>query len=99
MYGEVINSKERYKKKKHVEFSPQEKIVMQLICKEYSRKEIATYMNLATRTIDHYRENILEKIGGKNVVGIALYAIVHEVVNLSDILQYEEIGSHLKSLI
>jgi len=59
---------------------------MQLICRQLSTKEIADKMELATRTIDHYRENILEKTGAKNAVGIALFAVVNEVVHLSEFL-------------
>lgn len=49
--------------------------VIQLICEELSNKEIASRMNHSVRTIEGYRENILEKIQAKNTAGIVVYAI------------------------
>jgi DNA-binding NarL/FixJ family response regulator len=85
MFHEPMNSKEKKRTNKIIEFSAQEKRIMQLICNQYSTKEIAASMNLATRTIDHYRENILNKIGARNLAGIVLYSIVHEVVKLDEV--------------
>lgn len=55
--------------------SKKEISIIQLICQEYSTKQIAPEVHLTKRTVDSYREKIQEKIGAKNVVGIALYAI------------------------
>jgi len=59
------------------EFSDNEKEVVRMICEELSTKEIASKLNLSSRTIDGYRERILEKMNVKNSAGIAVYAIKH----------------------
>lgn len=79
------NKQDARRDSRKLEFSKQEKIVIKLICQQLSTKEIALKMNLATRTIDHYREHILEKIGARNVVGIALYAVCNNIVHFEEI--------------
>ena len=86
IYGTIYNSNQKKKKSKSIIFGAQEKKVIQLICRQRSTKEIAAEMNLATKTVEHYRQNIQEKIGARNVVGIALYAIIHEVVKYSELV-------------
>jgi DNA-binding NarL/FixJ family response regulator len=85
IYGRVVNSRDQAKENKKIQFSQQEQKVMQLICRQLSSKEIAGTMNLAVRTVENYRHHIQEKIGARNVVGIALYAIVHEIVKYSEL--------------
>jgi len=45
------------------------------VCKELTYKEIADKMCLSTRTIDGYRDNLFQRLGVKNRVGLALYAV------------------------
>jgi len=54
--------------------------VVRLICKQKTIREIAEELALSPRTIDSYRENIFVKTGAKNIVGIALYAIEHNLL-------------------
>lgn len=68
-----------YKNKLKPKFSPRELEVMKLICKEYTNKEMAAAMNLSIRTIESYKENIQEKIGAKNAIGIAVYAVKNKL--------------------
>ncbi len=86
VYGVLLNSNQRKSKQTALSFGTQEKKVMQLICKQYSTKEIAGEMSLSSKTVEHYREHLMEKIGARNVVGIALYAIVNEFVKFTDLL-------------
>jgi DNA-binding NarL/FixJ family response regulator len=85
MYGTLLNSNKKRFNNKNIIFGPQEINVMRHICRQLTTKEIASEMHLSTKTIDHYRQNILEKIGAKNVVGIALYSIVYEIVKYAEI--------------
>jgi len=64
------------------EFSEKEKEVIQLICEEYSNKEISLKLHLSIRTIEGYREKILEKMKVKNSAGIVVYAIKHGIYRL-----------------
>lgn len=60
-----------------VSFSDKEREIMQLICREFSTKEISELMHLSSRTIEGYREKILEKTHARNTAGIVVYAIRH----------------------
>lgn len=66
-----------------------EKEIIVLICKELSNKEIATALNLKIRTIESYRENIQEKIGSRNMVGIVLFAIKTGIFKLNENPNYQ----------
>ncbi len=56
-------------------FSEKEIDVIKLICQEYSSKEIASKLHMNARAIESAREKIQEKIGARNMIGIAVYAI------------------------
>jgi DNA-binding NarL/FixJ family response regulator len=64
------------------EFSEKEKIVMRLVCQEFSNKEIALQLKLSVRTIESYRERIQEKINARNTAGIVVYAIKNSIFQL-----------------
>jgi two-component system response regulator NreC len=64
------------------QFTLREIEVIKLICKEFTNKEIATALSLSPRTIEGLRENIQRKIGAKNIVGVAVYAIANRIINL-----------------
>jgi DNA-binding CsgD family transcriptional regulator len=61
------------------EFSQKEIDVIQYICQEMTNKEIADKLNLSIRTIEGYRDRILEKIGARNSAGIVVYAIRNNI--------------------
>ena len=63
------------KKQEQVHFNDSELEIIKLICGEYASKNIADATNLAKRTVEKYRNQIMEKTGAKNVVGIVIYAI------------------------
>ena len=68
-----------YKKTIKPEFSEKELSVIKLICEQYSNKEIAQHLALAKRTVEGYREKILEKMEVKNTAGIVVYAMKHKI--------------------
>lgn len=76
------NSKYRTTKSIKVEFSDKEIAVIRFICQEMANKDIADQMELSKRTIEGYREKILEKIGAKNTVGLVVYAIKHKIYQM-----------------
>lgn len=59
-----------------------EKDFLQLACSEYTYNEIAAKMFLSPKTIDGYRNALFEKLNVKSRVGLALYAVKHELVKL-----------------
>jgi len=61
-----------------------EQEVLQLICEEYTAKEIAEKLFLSVRTIEGHRNNILVKTGAKNTAGLVVYAMMNNVVDLEE---------------
>ena len=61
------------------DLSEKEIMIIKLICEQYVNKEIADKLQLSKRTIEGYRERILEKIKAKNTAGIVVYAIKNKI--------------------
>ena len=62
-----------------VKFKDNELIFMKLACTELTYKEIADRMCLSPKTIDGYRDNLFDKLGIRNRVGLAVYAIKNKI--------------------
>ncbi len=60
--------------------SDQEVKVVQLICQEKTSQEIADALFISRKTVESHRERIMSKIEAKNMVGIAMYAVKHQLV-------------------
>lgn len=71
-----------HQKLKLAEINEKEKIILQLICAEFTSKEIADQLNMSFRTIEAYRKSLQEKTGSKNSAGLILYAIRNGIVTL-----------------
>ncbi len=56
---------------------------IKLACTEKTYKEIADEMCLSPKTIDGYRQELFSKLNIKNRVGLVLYAIKNNFVNVS----------------
>jgi DNA-binding NarL/FixJ family response regulator len=63
--------------------SDQEVRVVQLICQEKTSQEIADILFVSKKTIESHRDRILTKIKARNMVGIALYALKHQLIKFS----------------
>jgi DNA-binding NarL/FixJ family response regulator len=55
--------------------SEREREIVKLICEEKLNTEIAGILHLSVRTIEGYRERIMEKTEAKNIAGLVIYAI------------------------
>ena len=78
---QLIN-KSHSRPKIKLQLSKKEEKIMQLICQEYSNKEIAIRLSITSRSVESTRERILAKIGAKNMAGIVVYAIKNGIFNL-----------------
>lgn len=65
-----------------VNLTEREKEFLILCVTEFTYKEIALKMNVATRTVDNYRESLFEKLNIKSRVGLALFAIKNDFVKI-----------------
>lgn len=64
------------------ELTPREIDVLKLICLEYTNKEIGDQLHISPRTVEGYRQSILEKTHSKNTAGIVIYAIEHQLFDV-----------------
>jgi DNA-binding NarL/FixJ family response regulator len=71
-----------YRHKPVPKFSAKEKEIIRLICEQLTSKEIAAKLELSIRTVESHREKIQEKVGARNSVGIVIYAIKHDMVEV-----------------
>lgn len=62
--------------------SEREKEVLDLICKQYTTKEIADKLVLSSRTVDRHRDSLLAKTDSRNVAGLVAFAIQNSIVSL-----------------
>ena len=67
--------------------TPREIEFLRFVCHkdEPSYKQIADRMDVATRTVDGYREALFQKCGVKTKVGLVFYALKHGLVALADV--------------
>ena len=56
--------------------------VLQLICDQHTNAEIAEKLFLSIRTVEGHRNNLLSKTGVKNTVGLVIYALIHQIVDV-----------------
>lgn len=64
------------------EITAREQEVLQLICEEYTTPEIAKKLFISPRTVDGHRNNLLQKLGCRNVAGLVVFAIQHQLVTM-----------------
>jgi DNA-binding NarL/FixJ family response regulator len=66
-----------------IELSAREKEVLELICREYSNVEIAEKLFISVRTAEGHRNNLLAKTGCRNTAGLVLFAVRHNLFEVS----------------
>jgi DNA-binding NarL/FixJ family response regulator len=64
-----------FNRTKKPEFNEKEIEIIQLICQEFTNREIGEKLFMSVRTVEGYRLKILEKMNVKNTVGLVIYAI------------------------
>lgn len=70
------------KKDNQIILSNREKEILNLICQGLQSAEIGNKLFISHRTVDGHRANIMEKFEVKNTVGLILYAIKNNLVEL-----------------
>lgn len=56
--------------------------ILQLTCQQYTAEEIGERLFISTKTVNGHRNNLLLKTGSRNVAGLVMYAIRHQLVEL-----------------
>jgi DNA-binding NarL/FixJ family response regulator len=73
---------EFYPAKTMVKLTEKEIYFLNMVCTEMTYKEIAAKMKLSTRTVEGYRDQLFDKLNVKSRVGLVLYAIRNQVVQV-----------------
>jgi DNA-binding CsgD family transcriptional regulator len=58
-----------------MELSQREREILQLTADGLSSKEIATRLDIATRTVENHRQRMMAKLGVHNVAGLIRHAM------------------------
>ena len=66
-------------------FSDRELQIIKMICKEKKSKEIAELLFINVRTVDSHRKNIMDKSNTKNFIGVILYALKNNLIEIEEI--------------
>lgn len=66
-------------KSNFIPLTNREKEVLRHILKEMTNKEIAEALFISQRTVDAHKRNLLEKTNSKNIAGLVLFAISHQI--------------------
>ena len=61
------------------ELTEREKEILYLILKQKSNQEIADQLFISSRTVEAHKRNLLEKTGSKNIAGLVIYALEHQL--------------------
>jgi DNA-binding NarL/FixJ family response regulator len=79
MVSQVLAGSARNKKQAIV-LSEKEKQLLEQICTDLSYKEIAAKLNLSTRTIETYANQLMEKLNVRGRIGLLLFAQQQQLV-------------------
>ena len=69
-------------KKPENDLNERELEVLKLACSELTYKQIADKLYLSIKTVDTYRDNLFKKLGATSRVGLVIYAIRNNIVQL-----------------
>ncbi len=64
-----------------VKLSKREMEVLSYVAKEYSNQEISERLEMSLRTVETHKRNLIKKLGVRNVVGLAKYAMENGYVS------------------
>src|SRR4029077_18344968 len=62
--------------------TPREREVIQLVAEGKSSKEVASVLNLSTKTAETHRSNIMRKLGFHSIRDIVVYAIQNNIIQV-----------------
>ena len=71
-----------HRKSLKTEFTTRQIEIIQLIGNGLASKEIAGKLKLTSRTVENYREKIMEKMEVNNTAGLIVYAIKHRLFKI-----------------
>ncbi|MBE9583369.1 response regulator transcription factor [Mucilaginibacter sp. JRF] len=70
----------------NIDLSERDKTIIKMICLQNTSQEIADKVYLSRRTIEGYRIKLLEKIKVKNLAGLIVFALKHQLINEDELI-------------
>lgn len=67
-----------------VDLTKRELEILQAICDQKTSSEIAKALFVSVRTVEGHRNNLLLKTGAKNTVGLVMFALLNNIVNVEE---------------
>lgn len=61
--------------------SDREKLVLRLICMEFTAQEIAQKMELSSRTVEAIKDRLMDRFGSKNTAGLVFFAVRNHLID------------------
>lgn len=80
--GLMNKTKTKPSLKTSVDLTPREMEVLELICQEFTAKEIADKLFISHRTAEGHRKNLIDKFGVKNTAGLVMKAIKEGIITV-----------------
>ncbi len=77
------------KKVQNEQLTRREFDVLRLLVKGYSNKQIAAELYISIHTVVSHRKNISNKLGIKSVAGLAIYGVIHNIIDVDDYLDIQ----------
>jgi DNA-binding NarL/FixJ family response regulator len=80
--GVLVKKFRSYDAEEKLILTGKEHEVLKLLCKGLSNNDIAEKLFLSVRTVEGYRNKLLQKTGSPNVLNLAIYALKNKLVSL-----------------
>jgi len=74
------------------ELTPREREVIQLLAEGKSSKEVASLLNLSTKTAETHRSNIMRKLGFHSIRDLVVYAVQNNIIQVQTPAQMAATG-------
>lgn len=72
------------KAKDPVDFTERELDIIKLAAQQFTSKEIASMLKLSARTVQSHKDRMQERIDAKNMIGVVMYALRHNLISVHD---------------
>jgi DNA-binding NarL/FixJ family response regulator len=67
------------RKRTEARFTPKEVIIIKMICASHCSQQIGDQLQLSKRTVESYRERIMEKMNVNKTVDLVMYAVKNKI--------------------
>jgi two-component system, NarL family, response regulator DegU len=71
-------------RKEMPQFTDREIVIIQLICDEYTMKQIAKRLNISDKTVQNHRAAIMDKMSVKNTAGLVKFAFLKGLIQITE---------------